>query len=147
MLQPRWSSSVVRVCTLTTTPMELILPGRSGPRHVKQGLAIFTLDLSAPIQAPRLLEPSAPVLAVAAQQVVVVDTAAEALPQLLAKLHSADFAGVLVRDPTMSFLGSSERKRLTVNLISPTRHTELEILLTMRTLRTWSIGKETFYRP
>ena len=45
----------------------------------------------------------------------------------------------------MSFSGSSERRRLTVNLIFPARYTELEILLTMRTLRTWSIGKETFY--
>ena len=144
LLLSKWSS-VVQGFTITTTPMSMVLPGRTGPRHVHMGLAIFHLSRSAMKMRPQLLEPSVPLLAVAAQRIALVDAPTEALPQLLALLKSPDFQNVTARDPVPSPLCVAGRHRMVTRLIFPSGMAEVEVLIRLSTLRGLDNGGDIFY--
>jgi len=144
LLLGRWSS-VVRHFTITTTPMGMVLPNNSGPRHAHMGLAIFHISHDMPRADPCLMEPLQPLLTIAAQRVAIVDTPAECLPKLLAALQAPGFQGVRAREPSRSPLSIPGLYRVSLRLVFPPQCSELEILVQLSALRGLDFGADTFY--
>ena len=79
LLSDKWAP-LVREYSFSARPLELITPGRGGPRHGRAGLAIFTISRNGLRSIPKMLDFKAPLLQVAAVPVVHVDMVVYFLP-------------------------------------------------------------------
>ena len=125
LLGAKWAS-LLRCCQVVNAPLEMVLPGQGGPRHVKAGLAIFTLRHEGLRAVPQLLSPAAPLLQLAAVRAVHMDIPAKTLPRLVMELASV---GVLCRPQARSPLSMPERPRLHLEALFPEALPDLDVLL------------------
>ena len=73
LLGAKWAS-LVKDIALCTQAMEIVLPADHTPRHILQGLAIFTLSLTGARAIPRIVIPLTPVLQLPLVNSIFIDT-------------------------------------------------------------------------
>jgi len=145
LLCDKWAP-VVRGCTFTTTPLDMILPGRDVPRHVRMGLAVFTLGHDGDRLPPRMVEAAQPLLRVDDVKAAVVDVRVDQLSLLLQAFSGPYFQDVVLRDPTRSPLSTAEVPRVELHLVFPRVAADLDILMLLQRIRTTSLGERHLLR-
>eukprot|EP00959_Pyramimonas_sp_CCMP1952_P014796 313191-Pyramimonas_sp.AAC.1 len=73
-------ASIMKGVAFVPHPFEMVLPGRSSPRHTRMGLAVFNLALTGARFAPRVLTFKPAVLEVDAVSGMSVDMLADSIP-------------------------------------------------------------------
>jgi len=145
LLLERWQS-VVRRTQICTTPRSMVLPGKTGPRHVHMGLAIFRLDRAMAREQPSLLEVERPLMSVGAQKVVIIDAPTASLPQLVAFLQDPGFAATIkIREPSFSLLSKPDNPRTQLKVVFEAHASELEILIKLSAMRGLPFGADAYY--
>ncbi|CAK0838555.1 unnamed protein product, partial [Prorocentrum cordatum] len=134
LLGPKWIPAV-RSQALCTQPLEMILPGRSQPRHVQMVLAIFGISLDAPRQVPRMLEALSPLFAVAPSVIGLIDMPADYLPQFLALLAVPLLRGLEVRQRRRSLSSLADAHRICLDVAFPAACAELDATIILNRIR------------
>ena len=124
LLGAKWAS-LVKDVALMPQPVEMVLPGEHGPRHVLQGLAVFTLSTTGGRAPPRVLAPVAPLVTTGPVASLFLDAPAESLPLLWQALHAPHLAGATARAPTRSPGSTAARPRVFLELLLPSTFTPL----------------------
>ena len=83
-------ASLVRAVYLMPQPVEMVLPGRLGPRQVCQGLACFWVSQDGKRSPPTVILPRAPLVQASARESLTLDTPTAQLPQLMARLAALE---------------------------------------------------------
>ncbi|CAK0840654.1 unnamed protein product, partial [Prorocentrum cordatum] len=142
LLGDTWAP-LVREITFSATPMEVILPGTGGPRHVRTGLAVFTLRHLGERALPKMVNPVAPLLTLIEARTVIFDTQATHLPRLLNCLLGLQ--GVICQDHSRSALSTKERPRVQLEALFPSDMADLQVLLRLQALRRTDLPADTFF--
>ncbi|CAK0852851.1 unnamed protein product [Prorocentrum cordatum] len=137
--------SGVRGIALTAMPLEQVVAGRTGPRLVHQGLAVFTIKHTGLRTLPSLLSTPAPIFRTSAVESVYIDLPTDDLSRIVRTLRSADFQDVSCRSPSTSFLSTSDLPRTQLEVVFPAYTPSLQQLLRMRHLRRTVFGDRVFY--
>ncbi|CAK0825379.1 unnamed protein product, partial [Prorocentrum cordatum] len=131
--------SLVRAVDIILQPVEYILPGRSAPRHVRQGLASFTITTAGHRSSPTVFSPLAPLLQLPAVNSFWVDVPTQLFPNFMIKMLSPEVTnhGVsfLCRHTSRSWGSTPEVPRVCVGIILPSSLSEAGSMLAMRFLR------------
>ena len=133
LLGEKWAC-ICGAPVFATTPMEMILPGRQGPRHVQQGLAIFSL-MANPIRAePRIVFPMRPLLTVAAPGSFFADLPTNLWRSVLRGVHSVN-ARLAAGQPSPSPGSTQSQARMVVEFFFDGDISAMEQMLLMRQVR------------
>jgi len=144
MLSTAWAPYVRRV-SYSAVPSEMVLPGKSIPRHCHMGLAIFEVAHGAHRAPAQMVAVAAPLVVMAAAKVAILDFPAEVITPLYAMLGGPLFRGLQMKEPTRSQLSTAEAPRLELRLLYPPDVTDLDMVLLLRTLRAAPLGQGLFY--
>ncbi len=129
-------AAVVRGIHLLPQPVEYVLPGPRGPRHVHQGLACFYLAREGARALPTVRLPKTSILQASGSDSITIDTPTALLPQHMSKLASlSEFQGRTIREPTRSLGSTSELPRTSVELFLPPDLSALGRELLVRNIR------------
>jgi len=134
LLSEKYAASVKQI-SLLPQPVEYVLPGGHGPRHVRQGLACFRVDRTSTRSIPALVCPRAALSKVDGTAGLIVDLPSEQLPALLRGLSAPEFACLRVREPTRSVGSSAEFHRTTVRLLLPGGLSAMAVEILLRRLK------------
>ena len=121
------------------------MPGKGVPRHVRMGLAVFTVGHEGDRAIPCMLENICPVLRLEEVRVAIVDVKVDMVSFLLATLQDPCFSTVVMRNPERSCLSTKEVPRVVVNLLFPSTMADLDVILVLQRLRTTRLGGDMFY--
>ena len=116
--------------------MDMVMPGNDVPRHVRMGLAVFTVGHEGGRAIPCMLENICPVLRLGEVRVAVVDVKVDMVSFLSATLQDPCFSTVVMRNPERSCLGTKASPRVGVNLLLPSTMADLDVLLALQRLCT-----------
>jgi len=125
--------------------MDMVMPGKDVPRHVRMGLAVFTVGHEGDRAIPCMLENICPVLRLEEVRVAIVDVKVDMVSFLLATLQDPCFSTVVMRNPERSCLSTKEVPRVVVNLLFPSTMADLDVILVLQRLRTTRLGGDMFY--
>ncbi|CAK0824484.1 unnamed protein product, partial [Prorocentrum cordatum] len=128
-------AATVRKVTIVVQPLEYVLPGPRGPRHVRQGIACFHLSRSGPRAAPSVATPLTPLLQVEEYNSFIVDAHADHVPEIMRKLADPRYAGILARHPTRSPSSTDARGRVRLELIFTERLSDMAMEMRMRDIK------------
>ena len=128
-------AALVKEVSLLPQPVEFVLPGAYGPRHVRQGLACFRVACVGARTPPTVVLPRTPLAQVSGTAGFVVDLPPDQLPVLLHGLSSPDFQHILPRDPVRSPGNSTDLPRIMVRLLLPAGLSALGAEVLLRRLR------------
>ena len=128
-------AALVKHVSFLPQPVEYVLPGGHGPRHVRQGLACFKIGRLGACAPPALVYPRRALVQTDGAVRLVVDLPSAQLPLLLRGLAGPEFADLLIRDPTRSIGSTAEVPRMTLSILLPVGMTALGIEMLVRRLR------------
>ncbi|CAK0902774.1 unnamed protein product, partial [Prorocentrum cordatum] len=129
-------AAIVQAIHLLPQPLEYILPGLRGPRHVRQGLACFRIARTGPRSPPAIVLSRTPLLKTTGSDSVTIDTPLNLLPTLMSKLATLEeFRSSPIRDPTRSIGSTNESPRTSVELLLPPALSQLGKELLVRRLQ------------
>eukprot|EP00974_Lingulodinium_polyedra_P066990 6482138-Lingulodinium_polyedra.AAC.1 len=77
----------------------MVLPGRHGPRHVRQGLAVFSIRAAGDRFIPQMLTPIQPILQVAPVESGFIDMPTDFLPRFMGLFGEPCLRDAVCRDP------------------------------------------------
>ena len=143
LLGDRWAP-LMRRCTFTAMPMEMIDTGPIGPRMIRAGLAIFNLQHDGPRIPPQLLMAQNSLLQLPAVPAATLDMQAVDLPKVMALLQAPPYVELLPRHPRRSMLSTSEIPRLCVDILFPSSYTEIYGQLLLQQLRQQGLPWDTY---
>ena len=116
-------------------PVEYVLPGPRGPRHMRQGLVCFRISLQGSRTLPTIILPKVPVVQVLQPASFIIDSPTGAVPELMQKLSTLNWGHFKVRHPTRS-IGSTEFfPRTSLEVLVPSSLSSLALELMTRELR------------
>ena len=144
LLSEKWVP-LVRGCSFSAYPFEIILLGPKGPRQDRAGLAIFNLALDGQRTLPEMIQFKAPLFTVESCIGMTVDMLACNLPSFLTAMQDPALVDVLCRQHRRSPLSSAETHRICLDLVFPAHHTELSQFLHLRHLRRVSLPATAFF--
>ena len=134
LLGERWIP-IRKHVSFASTPMEMVLPGDSMPRHVYKDLAIFQLGHQETFTLPCMSEPTVPLITVADPRIFVVDVRAVEATKVIALLQTEELRTVVFRVPRRSPLSSGEVPRVCLDLYIPDEMSDIDIVMLMRQKR------------
>ena len=144
MLSDTWIP-IIRGCSLTTTPMEMVLLGSVLPRHGRLGMGIFKLAHKGNRIPPQILEPVQPLCHVAEPRCLLVDCRADDLCKVMELLKLPELQGVTDRAPTKSVLTSKEIPRVCMQWVLPDALSDMEVLMCFRYQRGQALPLDAYY--
>ena len=136
-------AALVKDISLLPQPVEFVLPGAHGPRHVRQGLACFRVARTGSRSVPALVLPRTPLTQAAGTAVLVADLPTEQLYGFLQGMASPEFSTITVRNPTRSVGSNDEIPRTKVDLMLPPGLSSIGVELLLRRLRRQVLSPET----
>ena len=114
------------------------------PKLEKVGLGIFTISTTGPRLPPQMIEPRAPLIVVQAPKIVVMDSLASDLPQIIGILQGADLARVTCRHPRRSPISTPEVPRVSVDIISPP-NMDMDIFFALQYLQNTALPPHAYF--
>merc|ERR1712228_306792 len=128
-------AAVTKGAYYLSQPMEFVLPGRHGLRHVRQGLACFHITKDGPRTLPSFHTPIAPLLQLAPVNSPVIDLPLDKLPALMFGASHPCFLGLTCRSPTKSLGCTEGYRRVTIEVLFPGIWADVSDDLMIRSLR------------
>ena len=144
LLGVKWTS-LMRKCTFTLDPMEIITTGTAGPRLARCGLAVFHLEFDGLRYPPHLRPLHVPLFEVQAVRRATVDLQTRDLPAFMLLFDGPDYNQILVREPRRSPWSSTACPRLSVDLIFDPSCTDLFAEMLLRRLRRDGLPKDAVW--
>ena len=135
-------ASIVKNISLMTQPVEYVLPGPRGPKHLRQGLACFKLNRDGPRALPTLNTVKVPILHIAQSASFVIDAPTDSIPGLMNKLSQDMFSMLKVRSPYRSLGSTVISPRTSLDVIAPSGLSLMAVELLTRELKRHVIGRD-----
>ncbi|CAK0894975.1 unnamed protein product [Prorocentrum cordatum] len=127
---------LVRRCEFSDFSMERVLPGPSTPRHVKMGLAVFTIAFSEERAPPTMLHFRPPLLqAEAAAAPITFDMRADDAMSFSLLMRQPLMAETIWRNPPRSPAAASEVPRVCIDVLFPASNVDLDREIVRQVLR------------
>ena len=99
LLGDKWAS-LVKDVSIHNLPLEMVLPGAHGPKHVSQGMVVFTISAQGARGLPAIMEIEAPLMQLPEVPSIFVDTPPEHLCRLMQALATPEFSTIIYRAPS-----------------------------------------------
>jgi len=135
----------VKATTYTVTPLDMVLPGGSLPKHARMGLAVFTLGHSGSRIPTVITALHQPLLQLDEARAAILDFPATQLSYVLKFLSDAGISRQAIREPRRSPISSAEWPRLELKIIVSSSTADFSVVALLRGLRSSPEGQHIVF--